>query len=174
MIQTIITVEDAAPAALLASVDLALSPFGLQSFLRTQVDPYIRLRAEQRFAMEGDDVTGPWAPLQTSTVAIRESLGFPGPGPINVRTGDLKEYVLRSPAHFAPFGGGAMMSVPGPPPSGSEAGAAYSTAQMGKSRPHTPPRPVLALGQTDKAAITMLLAYFVQDSVVGVMGAPRV
>ncbi len=160
-----IEVDDKHVLYTIARYDAMVSPLGLQVFLETRVDPYLRARAEARFANEGDDVTGPWAPLKGSTEDIRASLGFPRSHPINVRTGDLKEYVTRSPSETVPFGSGAILTMPGAPSGNGEVDLAFRTAQVGSSNPYTHPRPVLGLGGKDATEIMMLLMFFIGEGV---------
>lgn len=138
-------------------LQLLLGTEGLLTFLGTTVAPYLRERAEERFAMEGDDVTGPWAPLSDVTVAIREGTGFPGAHPINRRTGELEEWVTQGNYFAYPVAPNtAAMRFPGTQPSASVA-RKYQTAQRGKTSPTTPPRPVLGVNEKDLLFVTAAL-----------------
>jgi hypothetical protein len=65
-------------------------------WMRGDLHDYLVQRASDRFANEGDDASGPWAPLSNATEAIRASRGFPPAHPINVRTHDLQRFILGS------------------------------------------------------------------------------
>lgn len=123
------------------------SPNGMMSFLHTVIGPYLSKRAGERFASEGDDVTGPWAPLKEATIRIRETEGFAA-GPINRRTGELENWVVQGGWNAYPTGFGASMRYPGREPSG-ELRRKVETAQKGRVYPSTEPRPVLGVNEAD-------------------------
>lgn len=144
------------------------SPAFFAWFLEVDVKDYIRDRARDRFFEEGDDASGSWAPLMPSTIEIRESEGFGGSGPINVRTGELENWVTESQASIVPTGDGAYMKYPGTAPRG-ELRKKVITAQKGKvgTRRSTVPRPVLAVNETDLLyAMTKLMMYYNTSAVV--------
>lgn len=124
-----------------------LSPAGATAFLGSNIGPYLARRAKERFEGEGDDVTGPWAPLKDATVTIRESQGF-GAGPINRRTGELENWVVQGGWNAYPTGLGASMRYPKREPSG-ELRTKLETAQKGKKYPSTVKRPVLGVNEND-------------------------
>ena len=69
----------------------------LAVFLMGNVAPRLSRKAKKRFAASGDDASGQWPALAPSTVEIRKSLGFtPGTrkGEINVRTGELQDWLV--------------------------------------------------------------------------------
>lgn len=144
-------------------VDTALSPVGLASFLGLAVAPWIKQRAAERFANEGDDASGKWAPLEPVTVEIREKSGFQGPGPINRRTGELEDYITQGAVGISTGPGmGALEYPKGLPPTKSLK-EKMETAQRGKTRrPQTVPRPVLAMNETDLSHVLVLMAMHVQ------------
>lgn len=124
-----------------------LSPLGMIPFMETVMGPYLSRRAKGRFASEGDDAVGAWQPLRSSTIAIRESLGFPA-GPINRRTGELEEWVVNGGQDAYPVGPDTTMAFPGRKPAG-ELLKKVQTAQHGDPLTRTVPRPVLAVSETD-------------------------
>lgn len=148
--------------AMLNSIDSALSPSGLATFLGMAVGPWVKERAQDRFATEGDDVTGKWAPLSEVTVDIREKSGFEGAHPINRRTGELEEYITQGQVGVVATPGLAVMTYPKNPPNTKSLKEKVSTAQRGRSNPSTVPRPVLGLNERDLAQVLTMLAFHVQ------------
>jgi len=134
---------------------------GLQQFMQGDLADYLKNRAQNRFANEGDDaVGGGWAPLKASTEVRRASKGYPPSHPINVRSGDLRDYITTDSGNVS--GGLAewVLTWPGPPPS-SELHEKTQTAQIGKTFPSTVPRPVIGLGTTDVRDIEDKLEEFI-------------
>lgn len=140
--------------AFLERLDGVISPLGLGGFINSIVQPKIQSSARERFASEGQDVGG-WEPLKESTLRFREAQGFP-PGPINERTGRLREYIVENQGTVAYDGLGTFFSWPTPPPiAGSDLAYSYATAQSGSSRWRTPARPVAAISFEDMVAINL-------------------
>jgi len=136
--------------AMLDHLDRALDPTMIGGrFLATTVNPYIRMRARNRFASEGDDaVGGRWTPLKAATENFRTQAGYGGAHPINRRTGELEAYITSSPLDIRIEPAiGATLVMPGNPPSNSELRKKVATAQKGDSR--TAARPVMAVDATD-------------------------
>jgi hypothetical protein len=161
--------EDTATATLM-HLELMLSAGMIGGYLKAVVEPYLQERASARFAGEGDDVVGKWSPLKPATVAIRQHKGFPGEHPINVRTGELEQYVTGDPGFVAPDPFGATLTWPGDP-QGAELEHKVQVAQVGEDR--TIPRPVIGVNERDLmfvlASLSMLFAG-PQASVVSVEG----
>lgn len=131
-------------------------------FLGGMVDPYLRERIERRFAGEGDDVVGQWAPLAQSTIQMRQDQGFGGAHPINERTGVMKRHLLDAPPDTVPHSLGATMWSPGRAVSAST-GRKIRTAQSGGTTPEgrfVPPRPVLGVGVQDLETVLVLLGQY--------------
>lgn len=149
--------------AMLNSIDSALSPEGLSAFLGLAVGPWVKERAADRFAQEGDDVTGKWAPLQDATVEIRQKAGFGGDHPINKRTGELEEYITQGQIGVTAAPGVATLKYPKNPPATKGLKQKMSTAQRGRGYPATVPRPVLGLNERDLAQVMTMLALHVQS-----------
>ena len=82
-------------------------------YLQDYADPILRQSTEARFASEGDATTGPWAALSEATVSIRQSLGYEGAHPINVRTGAMKRHLVDDPPRISVHTIGATMWSPG-------------------------------------------------------------
>jgi hypothetical protein len=147
---------------MLDRMNSAISPIGLMSFLGVKVDPYLRSRMEARFADEGDDVTGAWAPLKQVTQDIRAHQGFPPAHPINRRTGELEQYITASANFLGPIGDqGAILRLPGDPPASKSLKKKVTTAQKGDNR--TVARPVLGMNEKDLAFVLGALAFHVTD-----------
>lgn len=151
-----ITVEDADFKAAMALLGFRTSPAGIAGFLYTAIDPYVRMRASQRFAGEGDDVTGNWHPLTRATELMRAQKGFPPSHPINVRSGKMRHHIVDIPGDVKPNPIGAVLQHPRP--GDPLTMLKIETAQRGKSRPRTPARPVLGYNENDMLFITSTLA----------------
>jgi len=149
---------------MLLHLDSSLSPVGMYAFMHGAVQPWLVERAEQRFAGEGDDAVGKWAPLMQSTIMYRESAGFGGPRPINKRTGELEAYITGGGADVTSLNGASVLTFPDPKTKMSYGlNKKVETAQVGRSKnPSTVKRPVLGLGEKDLAAIMTRLAFHVQ------------
>lgn len=147
---------------MLMRLDSAISPVGLVAFLGGTVDPYLRQRASERFANEGDDVTGKWAPLSQATQSIRQQMGYGGAHPINVRTGEMEDYITDSPNNLAAHPWGASLTLPGNEPQG-ELLKKVRGAQQGENQ--APPRPVIGMNERDLAYVLLALYNYVQAAV---------
>lgn len=153
----------------LQTIAEATSGGSLMGFLQVAANPYMTDEMVQRFAYEGDSKSGNWAPLTEATQKIREALGYDGSDPINERDGELMEFVLYSRVWL---GGSdwATVTMPGDPPS-YELEQKLQHAQMGaQSNPMipgavTPPRPVLATGADDMAALLVMLQQWIINRV---------
>lgn len=146
------TVDKKKAVGLVNGLDAALSDQGLFMFLHTRVSPWLRTRAKARFAGEGDDAVGQWAPLKQVTKDIRRTQGYPE-GPINKRTGFLERYIMGD-SDVATTGNMALLTHPGSPPTGIVKDSLI-TAQFGREdtgdpdHPKTVARPVLGLSAVD-------------------------
>jgi hypothetical protein len=147
---------------MLNSIDSALSPVGLAAFLYGAVGPWVKERAADRFQQEGDDVSGKWAPLQQTTIDIREHSGFEGPHPINVRTHELENYITQGDIGVTTSPGYGIMRYPQNPPKSKGLREKVKTAQGGRTTPPTVARPVLGLNERDLAQVLVMLAFHVQ------------
>jgi hypothetical protein len=154
--------NDRGVQAMLNTIDSALSPVGLAAFLYGQVGVWVKQRAADRFAQEGDDVTGKWAPLQQTTQDIRESYGYGGDHPINKRTGELEEYITQGQVWVTTGAGVGMLQYPKGVPSTKQLRAKLSTAQQGRTSPQTVARPVLGLNEQDLSVILTMLAFHIE------------
>lgn len=142
---------------------LLLGPAGLIAFLGSTMAPYLARRAGDRFAGEGDDVTGAWAPLKDSTIRLRAEQGFPA-GPINRRTGELENWVTGGSFEAYPTVDGASMRYPRDKPTG-ELRKKMETAQKGKKHPSTVARPVLGVNERDLLFFQTALSLAVEGAI---------
>lgn len=147
---------------LLRRLDTALNPAGIAGFLGGEVDPYLRKRMKDRFLNEGDDVVGGWAPLSLATQDIRSDAGYGAAHPINVRTGEMEDYITNSPHNLQVEPWGASLTLPGKPPTG-EMKDKVERAQFGDNA--APPRPVLGMNERDLAFVLLGLGGWIKKSV---------
>jgi hypothetical protein len=137
----------------------------LATWMRGDLVQHLQDRASSRFAAEGDDAVGTWTPLSPITELIRSAKGFSPAHPINVRTGDLKNFITSDDGSISASGGGLQLEFPDNPPTG-ELLDKLATAQTGKSNPKTPMRPVIALGLTDYNEIMDLLSIYITNGLI--------
>lgn len=124
-----------------------LSGYNLSLFLKEKAHPQFADEIFDRFAQRGDSKVGQWEPLTDATQDIRRALGFNGPDPINVRTGDMFLFVTE---HYDLNVGEtyAEMDIPGNT-NDPLLQRKLTTAQEGSDDNPlgygpTPPRPVMA------------------------------
>lgn len=149
--------------ALLDRFELSLSGISLVMFLENDATKFFHDDIESRFEEEGDAKSGFWEPLHDATIDIRRADGW-GDGPINDRTGALKEFLL---GDYDVFSGGnwAEMNVPGSP-GDSKTAQKLATAQQGATNNplgygDTVARPVLAISEMDLFKLIELLEYHI-------------
>lgn len=143
----------------LARLMMRLRQSSLRIFMQDKVRPFINQRTRDRFRTEGDDASGKWEQLQLTTGRIRMFKGYPPLHPINVRSGQLRNFVTTSSRVSNVGRYGASLTFPGALPRG-ELRNKLEIAQVGgrgkQSRHHAgpnraaPARPVLALGFVDQ------------------------
>jgi hypothetical protein len=158
--------DDSGVEAMLDALDTALNPIALVGFLGGVVDPYLRGRAKARFASEGDDVSGKWAPLGEATQAIREQMGYGAAHPINRREGDLEAYITQQDAAVHPNPLGATLSLPGRG-GGPDMHDKMVAAQQGGTGPSGKPfpaRPVIGMNAQDLIFVLTALAEHVNSA----------
>jgi hypothetical protein len=148
----------------LHALDTALNPVALAVFLGAAVEPWVKKRADTRFAQEGDDVSGPWKPLEQVTQNIRASQGFGAAHPINVRTGELERYITESQGFSNANALGATLTYPNSAPVGELHNKVKVAQAGGRQAGHrdTPARPVLGLGPQDLSFVLLALTAHVQ------------
>lgn len=152
--------DDKQVMRMLERLNTTLQPASIGSWLGMKVDPWIRQRARERFQKEGDDVSGPWAPLKASTQRMRVQQGYGPSHPINRRTGELENYITGGPNRISISTIGATLTTPGRPPSG-ELKTKVETAQHGKVMPSTVARPVMGVNEKDLLAVLTELSLFI-------------
>ncbi len=152
-------VDQAMAGAFVAELNRRMQPQNLAAFVHTTVGPFIRRRIQQRFQSEGDDVTGKWHPLTLATQMIRAQKGYPPDHPINRRSNQMYNHLLSDPGQTRVMG--PMIEFTHPTPGGNPLTLQkISTAQGGKRRPFTPPRPVLGVNENDMLFVTSELAAY--------------
>lgn len=159
-------VEGSSAQRMLEQLDTALNPIALLGFLKGTVGPFLQERAKDRFAQEGDDVSGKWAPLQEPTQEIRSRGDWPvsGDHPINVRTGELEAYITKSNAVVWSHSIGATLRYPGNQTTRKSIVEKMRTAQTGRANPRTVPRPVLGMNEQDLSFVMTALFGYVKKA----------
>jgi Phage virion morphogenesis family len=159
-------IDDTQVERLLSSLETGTSDVGLSEWLRGDALQHLQSRAKARFASEGDDITGPWAPLSPYTQAIRESEGYPPSHPINVRTGELLNFITNSPADLDITAEGVALNYPSRSMTPDMA-SKIATAQGGGSLDNrsklagtsiVPARPVIGVNEADAEFILISLS----------------
>lgn len=165
----LITVDTRNTKYALDLLEATISPTSLAYFLATDAHETILDRMESRFTQEGDDASGPWAPLAYMTQQIRRSMGLGDQHPINVRTGDFLDWLRNAqPAIQYVRATGVKYTYPGTMPSDPQMVKKFKTSQQGqKSRPVTVARPALAMNETDLGLITGRLEAYVNRHMAG-------
>jgi len=149
---------------MLDHIDSAMSPIGMQLFLSGRIAPWLRERAEARFANEGDDAVGKWQALSETTQVWRTHHGFGASHPINRRTGALEDYITGSPSGVtSPTVGTTVLTYPEDPPGDPILSKKVRTAQRGWDQPNTPARPVLGMSEQDLVYTLTQLALHIQS-----------
>lgn len=158
-----VTIETSDLEATLTRLETSISPMGLSIFLIGGVLPWVKQRAQERFANEGDDVSGKWAPLEPSTQEFRANgpWGVGPSSPINRRSGDLEEYITKSNSTIIAAVDSAVMVYPDAAPTGPLK-EKVETAQSGKAKPKTTARPVLGLSEVDMVYTMQSLQFWVE------------
>lgn len=153
-------------SAVLGALAVKLESTVLGPAIAEFMTPVVQQSTEARFTGEGDQAVGKWEPLAKSTIDQRLKMGF-GRGPINVRTGEMKDSVTDA----AFFGisrvsqGFVQLRYPEVPP-GGELLTKVKTAQGGKTKDGmvTPPRPILSFTQGDLEQLLLRTAgWLTQD-----------
>ncbi len=161
-----IQVDTAPVLRAIAHVEKTLLPVALEEFLRGPAENYLKERASTRFGRNGDDAVGTWAALSPYTVADRLSKGYPG-GPANFRSGELHDWIVKSPGTTDINGDGVKMQFPGEGVGADE--EKLSTAQQGRSPnpiagfADVPARPVVGLAEKDRDEVTGLFHVWLEE-----------
>ncbi len=150
------------------AIHLSVSPPGIVSFFVGYVSPYFEDQIVDTFAGHGQAGVpgGSWPPLTEATLRIRHGMGFMDDEAWNERSGDLLDYVVHSRAYdYIPDG--AEMQIPADT-GNPELARKLRVAQEGTLQnplipgAFTPPRPVLAIDETDAAAVMKMLQTHIQ------------
>jgi hypothetical protein len=160
--------DSAGVERLLGHLHSSLSASAMTNFLNTKIGPYLQQRAKARFRGEGDDVVGGWAPLSEATMSFRRAgrerqLWSVGDAhPINVRTGELENYITGGFDPAYPTTLGATLLFPHRSNKGGKKIREKMTmAQKGSER--GPARPVLGVNERDATFVLVELAFHVQS-----------
>lgn len=145
----IVHVDATSAIARMQRIGVKLSMTGLQAFMHGTVVPWLQMRAADRFSQEGDDAVGKWSPLKQATMYLRANQGFPPAHPINVRTGQMRNFIVHASGNVTAAPGIASLNWPGPTGRIKSIDEKIRTAQMGKPSPSTVARPVLAVSMKD-------------------------
>lgn len=162
VIQMVVTVDEHRVEMALTSVMDAVSDAELATWLGSDVVQIMQERARARFASEGDDASGRWAPLAPSTIEDRLRSGYGGAHPINRRTGELERAITGATGAVEAFGGGTQLTFPGVSDTGTDLSFKISTAQRGNDRSTS--RPVAAVGYTDLELILVSMAVHIEQA----------
>lgn len=167
MISIAVVVNDQMVNSRLARMEYMLTGPVIGTMLHTLAVPLLREDAKRRFATQGASDGAKWRPLRQSTLEIRRSKGF-GPGPINVRTGLLRDFTTTALGQTVSTPSYTQLAWPGTQPAaGSNLGYAYSTAQAGSSVWGTPARPVARLSPKVIVGIYAAIAGHVRAGIKG-------
>lgn len=160
---TLIEIEIDAHEALRAMerVIAAISVSSLGAFMENEADLVIKERIKSRFSDQGDDASGKWAELREATHTFRRDQGFPAERPINIRTGQLRAWLLENmqPSVTVMSYGGVMGIWPGSEASNPWTARKFETAQKGIDG-HTVSRPVLRINEADHRLIQFELSLY--------------
>lgn len=152
-------VDQTMAGAFIAELNRRVQPASLAAFTQATVGPFIRRRIQQRFQGEGDDVTGKWHPLTVATQMIRATKGYAPDHPINRRSNLMMNHLVGDPGQTRVMG--PIIEFTHPRPTGDGLmNQKIETAQMGRNRPRTPPRPVMGLNENDMLFVTSELAAY--------------
>lgn len=168
-----ISVETSDVERLLTSAELALSPIGMKRFVDTWAADYFRERAKRSFDTESDPATGVWKPLGQAANNLREYDGFPPAHPINVRTGELRSWLVNSRGTSLVLGSTVEYWFPELIAPSGPAEAKLHTAQLGRPTGYnwlfpghaTPARPVTSITGGDVGAVLLGMVDHLYDTI---------
>jgi len=158
----VLTVEATEVLHIMQQLIFVTSPPMLAGFAATTIGSYLGETAEQRFTEQGSS-EGPWEPLRPMTQRIRESMGLDPDFPINVRFGDLRQWLSDDHGIVEPTAFGVDLWWPGLSPD-TTLEDELETAQMGRTDPPTVRRPVVELTEEDAIVIFELFAHWIQGA----------
>jgi hypothetical protein len=170
-----IEVDEEQVLNMLFRLDVATSQIGFASWATTEIDPWLQMRARDRFKGEGDGASGKWRSLSTLTQEWRFMQGYPASHPINVRSGALRDYVESADGQWLSEGheGGRYVWPEVALPYTNYIAAKLHTANVGRRRGEnrlfpnasTPKRPAVVADQTDLRALLESYANYVETFV---------
>lgn len=162
MSSMIISWDSSHASEMLDEVIGSLEDGAVSRFFDTTVDNFLQERARLRFSGGGDDASGAWKPLTLETQERRRQLGFGPSSPINVRTSDLRTFIVNSQGRTWEQGDEVVYQFPGVDVQG-EIGAKIEYAQ-GVTEPKNR-RAVLAVNDVDQHYILSSFMQHIEDSV---------
>lgn len=160
MPDVIITIDEKEAHQALDHLAKLLSSAELASVLRTEVSPFLRHRTDMNFANQGTRSGGGWKELRPATEAIRYLEGFNPVWPINVRTGEMKNFLSEDPGSVRLATTSATLDWPGPASGDIE--DKLQTAQHGRADPHTVPRPVIDFNNADVESVLAIFGSWLE------------
>jgi hypothetical protein len=159
------TVDAGEVVVALERADIALRDENIDNFFfGMQAIPYFQKRTDSRFNSESWS-GGKWAELTPMTQRFREYQGFPPEHPINVRTGELRDWLGTDEGDRRRTGGMAELTWPGSSPS-SLTEMKLETAQTG-ARARTA-RPVVEVTEVDAAFLLGTLEGYFKAALRGI------
>jgi hypothetical protein len=173
--EVVIEVDEEQVLDMLFRLDVATSQIGFAAWATTEIDPWLQMRARDRFRGEGDGASGRWRPLTTLTQEWRAMQGYSPAHPINVRSGALRDYVEGADGQWLSEGheGGRYVWPEVALPYTNYIAAKLHTANVGRARGEnrlfpnasTPKRPAVVADQTDLRALLESYATYVETFV---------
>lgn len=134
------------------TLDGVLAVMGEPAVLRT-------IREQFRLNFEGEKGRRPWPALAPRTVAERRRLGYGGAHPILVRTGALRQHVLRTPAQTRRVGSGAELRIaPSPSVNGVPKYRVLARGGRTPSGGRIPPRPMVVIDAQGAVRVTSAIS----------------
>lgn len=151
---------------------MSIEPQNLYNWFEGKVFPWFSNETVERFAYEGDFRSGHWPPLSEATEHIRRNLGYEPDWPINIRSGELFDWIVKS--HTTTLTSeGAELRYPGESVD-PVTDIKFRHAQEGtRDNPMiagavTPPRPVIGWAEErDPVTIIELLALHITRFMMG-------
>jgi hypothetical protein len=143
------------------TLEEAISEGTLSRFFQAEVGPWLSHRARERFANEGDDAVGDWAPLSQATIRVKRSMGYLSQG-INRRTGQLEDWATDGSFDAQATADGGKFNYPRKKPTG-RLKKKVSGAQNGTDR--APARPVVGFSDLDAEIILQMFAHHLESIV---------
>lgn len=172
-----VVVDDAEVQAILDAIHYSTQPYSLQDWMEDDLSPLFGDSIVERFGDDGGGgLTGGWAPLQESTIRIKQAMGVNDPDGINTRTNQMLQ-ALATDHKVTAIPGGAQMQIPGSMDANLR--EKLLTAQRGRTQgPNdlipgavTPPRPVIVITEAEAVMTMISLEAHIMKTVAMMVGA---